>query len=391
MTPRVLRIITRMSVGGPSTHAIVADQGLADRGWETLLVHGTVEPWEVEVDLQAAGIATRRVPSLARPIRPHADARALVEIGRIVREYRPHIIHTHLSKAGLLGRTAAMGLSRAPRVHTFHGTLFGGYFGPRATGGIVRLERFLGARTTRTIAISELQRAELVSFGVAPAERIVIVPLGLDIGRFGRLDRAAARTELGIPGDVLAIVAVGRIVPIKRLDRLARAVARIRSAFPAVRLYLAGDGDDRAAVEAVVDELGLRDITTFAGWTADPAAWYAAADVVALSSDREGTPLALIEASATGRAVLSTAVGGVPDIVADGVSGLLVPPGDDEAFSEGLARLLGDVRLRERLGAAGKAQVDRFDARHLVARLDNLYRDLLGARRFGQSDDNPRP
>lgn len=391
MRPRVLRIITRMSVGGPSTHALLADRGLAERGWETLLVHGTVEPWEVEIDVAAAGIATRRIPSLQRSISPATDARAFAEIVRLVRRYRPHVIHTHLSKAGLLGRLAAMGVSRAPRVHTFHGTLFGGYFGPTATGGIVRLERFLGARTTRTIAISELQRIELLDYGVAPESRIVIVPLGLDIGRFAGADRAAERRALGIAPEALVVVAVGRLVPIKRLERLVSAIATIRAGIPAVRLYLVGDGDARPSIEAAVDAAGIRAITTFAGWTADSRPWFAAADVVALTSDREGTPLSLIEAAASGRPIVATAVGGVPDVVADGVSGFLVRPDDEAALADRLRRLLSDERLRHQMGKEGRGSVERFDARHLADRLDTLYRELLTGRTAPRSDDNPRP
>jgi glycosyltransferase involved in cell wall biosynthesis len=380
--PRVLRIITRLNVGGPATHVILADRGLRERGWETLLVHGIVEPDEAEVPLQDVDLPMTRLSTLARPIRPAADARALAEIARLIRSYRPHIIHTHLSKAGLLGRTAAMFVSSpAVRVHTFHGTVFGGYFGESTSGIIQRTERFLGHRTDRVVALSERQRQELLDYGIAPEDRIRIVPLGLDLDRFAGIDRAGARAALGIPADAVAVMAIGRLVPIKRIDRLVRAVAVAARSAPAIRLYLVGDGGERPALEALSGSLGLSDRVTFAGWSADTPRWYAAADMVALTSDREGTPLALIEAASAGRATVAADVGGVADIVVDGETGFVVPHDDGEALAAALTRLALDPALRQRLGAAAPARARGFAASRLVDDLDALYREAMAEHR----------
>jgi glycosyltransferase involved in cell wall biosynthesis len=375
-----------MNIGGPATHVIVANGGLAERGWETLLVFGTVEPDEAEVALPATSIPLERVPSLARPIRPIADLRTAVAIARIIRRYRPDVIHTHLSKAGLIGRGVALAMSRAVRVHTFHGTLFGSYFGAAASGAIVRAERLLGHRTHAIVALSERQRDELVEYQIAPAARIHIVPLGLNLERFGTAReadaRASARSALGIAADELVVAAIGRLVPIKRLDRLIDAFAHVAGQAPKARLYLVGDGSEREALQARVAAKGLLGLVTFVGWSAATPDWYAASDVVALTSDREGTPLAVIEAAAAGRPVVATDVGGVADVVVDGTTGFIVPASDVTALADRLSRLALDPHLRTTLGREAPAHAAAYGADRLVSDLDALYRDLLGGRRL---------
>ena len=400
--PRVLRIITRLNVGGPSTHVLIADAGLRERGWETLLVHGALEPDEVGISLDGVDLPLRYLPTLVRPISPIADLRATASLVRIIRDYRPHIIHTHLSKAGLLGRSAAIFSSRAARIHTFHGTVFRGYFGASKSGMVQRAERILGARTDRVLALSERQRDELLAYRIAPAALIEIVPLGLELDRFRGGDRRAARAALGIAPRTVAVMALCRLVPVKRIDRMLRAMAVALATAPALRLYVVGDGAERAArtrdgdsaarardvgdgaeraaLERQAADLGIADRVTFAGWSTDAPAWYAAADIVALSSDSEGTPLSLIEAATAGRAAVATDVGGVADVVVDGVTGIVVPCEDEAALAEALARLGNDASLRARLGAAAPERAVRYAAERLVDDLDSLYRHLLAER-----------
>ncbi len=374
--PRVLRIITRVAVSGVSTHVTLANQGLTRRGWETLLVHGRIQPDELEIDLPVEDVATKRLPSMARPIDPIADIRSTASLLRIVRAFRPDLIHTHHSKAGLIGRSVAV-LTRIPRIHTFHGHVFEGYFGARTSAAIVAAERLAATRTTRLIALGPLQRDDLLARGIGRPDRFEIVPLGLDLGRFSGIERTAARRDLGLDPDALVVVAVGRLVPIKRIDRLVRAFAGLRAVRPDARLYIIGDGSERAAGESQVEAAGLADSVTFCGWRADTATWYAAADFVALSSDNEGTPLALIEAAAGGRAAVSTAVGGVADVVRDGVSGLLVPVDDERGLAAAMIRLAEDPDLRARLGAAAPAAAERFGAARLVDDLERIYLEVL--------------
>lgn len=372
----MLRIITRLSVSGVTTHVTVADRGLAERGWETLLVHGRVQPDEIEIPLPVPGVRSVRVGSLARPIRPVADAETAYRLARIMRRYRPDIVHTHHSKAGMLGRSLAL-LAGTPSVHTFHGHVFDGYFSPRTASLIMTAERQLARRTSRLIALSDALREDLVRRGIADRGRIEVVPLGLDLDRFGGGDRTAARARLGVPGDAFTIVFIGRLVPIKRGDRLVRVFARVAERLPAGRLYVIGDGSDRAEMEHQAGALGLADRIEFRGWSSDSPGWYAAADVIALSSDSEGTPLTLIEAAAAGRPVVACGVGGVPDVVTDGVTGFVVPVSDEAAFAERLVQLAGDPRLASAMGRAGASAAARFSGARLVADLDRIYRDIL--------------
>ncbi len=380
LRPRVLRVITRLAVSGVSTHVTLANQGLTRRGWETILVHGRIQPDELEIELPVDDVATLRVESLARPIRPVADLRAAASLLNIVRSFRPDIIHTHHSKAGIVGRSVAF-VAGVPSVHTFHGHVFEGYFSPRVSASIVAAERLLATRTTRLIALGPLQRDDLLARGIGRADKFEIVPLGLDLHRFRPGDRASARAELGLPADALIVVFVGRLVPVKRADRMIRAFTRLRSRRPDARLYVIGDGTERAAAETQAAEAGVAGAVTFCGWRTDTAAWYAAADFVALTSDNEGTPLAIIEAAAAGRPAVATSVGGVADVVIDGVTGLLAPVKDEDALAAALIRLGDDPDLRDRLGAAAPAAAARFGADRLVDDLERIYRDLLMGRK----------
>jgi len=384
MAPRSLRIITRLNVGGPATHVVLADRGLMARGWETLLVYGSIEPDEAEVAIPA-DLATRSVPTMARPIHAVRDARAALEIGRIIRQFRPHIIHTHLSKAGLIGRAVAELTSRSPRVHTFHGTVFAGYFGDRANGAIILAERLLARRTAAILALSGRQQEELIAARVGDPTRIHVVPLGLDLARFGpdqAPDRDEARRALGIESSEVVYAAIGRLVPIKRLGSLLTAFAEALPQVPSARLVLVGDGGERETLERQVTVLGIAGRTSFAGWSSDTPRWYAAADVICLTSEQEGTPLALIEAAAAARPVIATDVGGVADVVIDGVTGMVVPFGDDDAFARAMVGLGTDPGLRQRLGSAAPSRAIGFAADRLTRDLDELYRGLMPGR-FG--------
>jgi len=381
---RILRIITRLNIGGPATHVAVADAGLRARGWDTLLAFGSVEPDEAEIDVSSLDLPLVRIPSLVRPVRPAADLRAAAAIARLIRRHRPDVIHTHLSKAGVLGRGVGLVTSRAVRVHTFHGTIFADYFGERTSGSIVRAERFLGARTHAVVALSARQRQELLDRRIAPEQAIHVVPLGLPLERFAPARsaeaRVAARQRLGIPEGVFAIVAVGRMVEIKRLDRLLDAFAIVAESVGHAQLYLVGDGALRDGLQRQATGAGLQARVTFVGWSSATPDWYAAADVVALSSEREGTPLALIEGAASGRPAVATDVGGVADVVIDGETGYVVPAHDTAAFAERLITLAGDPALRERMGAAAPIRAAAFSADRLVEDLDRLYGETLRRR-----------
>jgi glycosyltransferase involved in cell wall biosynthesis len=302
-------------------------------------------------------------------------------------------VDTHTAKAGALGRVAASVYNfRRPRqrraivIHTFHGSVFRGYFGAIGSAIVRNVERALARLTDRIIAISRRQREELVEdFRIAPADRVVVIPLGLDLDALAAIE-PPVRAGSSDPAGPVTCAFVGRLVAIKQVDLLLRACARAFAEDPRGRLLVAGDGESRAELEALAARLGLGDRVRFAGWQTDLAALYAGIDVVALSSINEGTPVTVIEAMAAGRAVVSTAVGGVPDLIEDGRTGRLVPPGDEVALARALTELIADPDLRARLGAAARADVvARFGYARLVADMDRLYRETLASTREGRA------
>jgi glycosyltransferase involved in cell wall biosynthesis len=397
-TPRVkvVRIIARLNVGGPARHVVLLNAGLDALGYDTLLVYGSVAAGEASLEQMAESYAIRRVkiPELGPRISPLDDLRAFARLTALLFCETPDVIHTHTAKAGTLGRLAAVifNMTRRPSrravvVHTFHGHVFEGYFHPAVNAGVRAVERTLAAMSDRIVAISPRQRADIVDrLRVTPAANTVTVPLGLDLDRLLRMPEHSPnlRETLRIPSEACVVGFVGRLVPIKAVDVLLRACAAAQRRQPALYLLVVGDGPLRADLEALATTLGIMPVVRFIGWTDDLPRVYATMDVCALSSINEGTPVALIEAMAAGRAVAATAVGGVPDVLADGKAGRLVPPGDTNALADALADLAGDAAERARLGHLGRAHVaERFAASRLVRDIDSLYREALDARRPG--------
>jgi glycosyltransferase involved in cell wall biosynthesis len=313
-----------------------------------------------------------------------SDLAAVGRLYRLIRAERPQIVHTHMAKAGLAGRLAAR-LAGVPIVlHTYHGHVFHSYFSPRKTAVFLNIERFLARLTDCIIAVGDKQRDELIGYGVAPAGKIVSIPLGLEIETMldAERERGRLRAELGLNGVHRLVGIVARLVPIKAHDVFLQAAAEIRRCVPNVRFVIVGDGERRAELEARAGELGLGGEAMFLGWRKDMRAVYADLDVVVLSSLNEGSPVAIIEAMAAGRPVVSTDVGGVGEVVEDGRSGLLVPSRDAAALARAVTKVLSNPAAAERLGSAARAAVyPKYSSGRLVGDLERLY--LALARRKG--------
>jgi glycosyltransferase involved in cell wall biosynthesis len=370
-------VIARMNIGGPAYHVSLLSGRLDPDRYDTLLVAGRPGPGEGSFEELARryGANMTLLPSLSPEIDPRADLRALRELRKIVRGFRPHIVHTHTAKAGALGRTAALvaGGARPVIVHTYHGHVLEGYFGRATTAGYRAVERGLGRFSDRLVGVSQATVDDLVRLRVAPRQRFSVIPLGLELDRFLRLDPAPAE------GDAVALYA-GRLVPIKRVDVLLRAVARARAAGAALRLVVLGDGELRPGLERLGRDLGIAAAVTFAGYREDVLPHLEGADMAVLSSANEGTPVALIEAAAGGRPLVATRVGGVPDVVAPG-TGRLAENGDVEALAAALTELSADGQLRLELGARAREHVrSRYASERLLADVDRLYGELLSDR-----------
>lgn len=377
---RVLRVIARMNVGGPAHHVSLLARRLPSHGYEQLLVAGRVGAGEAEHPDAALAV---RVGSLTPALRPFDDLRALLALVRLTRTYRPDLVHTHTAKAGVLGRLAArLALGRRPLVvHTYHGHVLEGYFGRAVSLAYRMLESALARTSDALVGVSTATVDDLVRLRVAPRDRFRVVPLGLDLSRFLVVDReATVRREWGIADEEVLVVFTGRLVPIKRVDVLLRAVAAARAAGAHVRLAVVGGGPLESRLEALAQELGLDGVVLFAGYRADTDAILASADLAALASDNEGTPVALIEAAAAGVPCVTTDAGGVRDVVATG-AGTVVPCGDHAALGAAMAAWAADADHRRRAGQIAREHVrSRYAAERLVADLDALYRELAANR-----------
>ncbi|HVF13801.1 MAG TPA: glycosyltransferase, partial [Acidimicrobiales bacterium] len=312
-----------------------------------------------------------------RPLRPQADLRSLTAVRTMLTELGPALLHTHTAKAGSVGRLAALSVRRRPvLVHTFHGHVLEGYFDAATRAAFLEIERGLARRTDALVAVSEEIRDQLLALGIGRPDQFHVVPLGLDLGPYLAVERPGGqfRASLRIRPETPLVGIVGRLVPIKDHETLLKALTRL----PDVHLAVIGDGELRTALTHRVAGLGLADRVHFTGWCADMAAALSDLDAVVLSSRNEGTPLALIEASAAGRPVVATDVGGVRSVVEDQVTGLLTPPGDDHALASAVARVLADAPGRARMGLAGREHVrERFGHARMVTEVRCLYDDLL--------------
>lgn len=371
-TTEVLRVITRLNIGGPARQALLLTRELAAT-YPTTLVAGTPRPEEGE--LLDPRVSVTRVP-LVRTVSPRDDVAAVAAVRRLLSAQRPALVHTHMAKAGTVSRIAAHTVRNRPvLVHTFHGHVLEGYFTPRKERAFLTIERTLAKHTDALIAVSPEVRDDLLALGIGRPEQWRVVPLGLDLGAHlavtGR--SGALRQHLGLADDVPLVGTAGRLVPIKDIGTLLGAIARV----PGVHLALLGDGEERAALEARTAALGLRDRVHFTGWWHDMPAALADIDVAVLSSLNEGTPVTLIEAAACGRPAVATDVGGVRSVVVDGVTGLVVPPSDPAALAGAIEAVLGDPARAAAMGAAGRARSDLFSADRLVRDISALYDELL--------------
>jgi glycosyltransferase involved in cell wall biosynthesis len=377
-----------MNVGGPAHHVSLLSGRLNRERFDSLLLVGAVGPGEASLEALADRYGARRetVPGLGPVVDPKNDVRALRALVAKMREFRPHIVHTHTAKAGTLGRVAAR-LALGPRpivIHTYHGHVLRGYFGRTETAAYRAIEMGLARLSDCLVGVSEATVEDLIELGLAPPERFRVIPLGLDLARFLEVEPSGGhcklRDELGVGSAQVLAVFVGRLVPIKRVDVLLRAFAHARARDARLRLMVVGDGESRGELERMAAGLGIQQLTTFTGFRDDLDVVAAATDIAVLSSDNEGTPVSLIEAAAAARPAVGTSVGGVPDVVTP-ESGLLVPPDDPIALGDALVSLAADAGRRRTMGLAGRHHVrDRYDASRLVMDVERLYEDLLTAR-----------
>ena len=380
----MLRLISRLVVGGPAHHVCLLTANLEPRLFRSWLAHGQSARGE-RSNLELArefGIEPIAIAALKR--RPGlADLRALFEIRRLLHEIRPHLIHTHTAKAGGLGRLAGV-LSpprrgRRPRlIHTFHGHVFNGYFPGYASRAVVMMERRLAHLSDAIVVVSESVKRDIIDkYRVAPPAKVHVIPLGLDFSWTERIEEQCGwlRARFGIPGASPIVGSVGRLAEVKNLPMLLEGFRRFSSDSPrAAHLVLFGDGTMRIALEQQAQRAGIAPRVHFSGWELDRARIYSDLDAVCLTSLNEGTPVVLIEAIAAGVPVVATDVGGVRDVVADGIDGEVIPSNEVAALAAALARISSRGPIPE---SRRNAMRSVFSVERMVRDITALYQQVL--------------
>jgi glycosyltransferase involved in cell wall biosynthesis len=433
---KVLRIIARLNIGGPATHAILLTRHMQSLGYETLLVTGQVGPEEGDMSYlaEAGRVKPIIIPELGRSVRPIDDLIALFRILRLLFKFRPHVVHTHTAKAGTLGRLAAfiynsiqntarrISLSDADNpqsafpnrqckvVHTFHGHVLRDYFSPRRSRFFIAIETIMARCTDAIAVVAESQKDELYGeFGIGRPEQYWVVPLGFDLQPLvksaNHKGQFLASLKL-LKKDTRIVGIIGRLTRIKNHRLFLEAARRIINTIGDHRtmFLVVGDGELRGELESLAERMAVSDRVVFTGWIKDLGPIYADLDVLALTSDNEGTPVAVIEAMATGVPVIATDVGGVKELISERTTpmqpfgfarqtrkaesrqgefeicerGILVKRGDAEGLAQGLRYLLEQPDLRRQMGQRGKEYaLKHYTKERLEADMSRLYRSLL--------------
>jgi glycosyltransferase involved in cell wall biosynthesis len=391
---RIVRIINRFNLGGPTYNAALLTKHLAPE-FETLLIAGTKMESEESSEFicRDLGIDYVKLPEMEREINLTKDFKAYQKLKAIIRDYKPEIVHTHAAKSGTLGRLAALSCNVPVIVHTFHGHVFHSYFHPFKTKAFLRIERYLAKRSSAIVAVSEQQKYELSSIHkVCSPEKIKVIPLGFDLSRFREnMDekRQSFRKSYFLQDDEIAIGIIGRLVPVKNQLFFLRAIKYLREkSVKKVRAFIIGDGEDLQKLRNMAEEMKLdyvycpevcnKAFLTFTSWIKNIDWALAGLDIVALTSLNEGTPVSLIEAQAAGKPIVSTRVGGIENAVIENKTALLSDINDEERFSKLLIRLAEDENLRISMSENGWNFVEgRFHYSRLVNDMKTFYHNLL--------------
>lgn len=382
---RILRIINRFNIGGPTYNATFLTRYLGDE-YETMLVGGLPEEGEADslYILEKYGVKPILIEEIKREPNFSSDRKAYKKIRQIIKEFKPDIVHTHAAKAGALGRRAASAENVPVIIHTFHGHVFHSYFGKFKTRIFKEIEKRLAKRSTGIIAISPQQKKELSEIHrIVEAEKVEVIPLGFDLKPFnaGRLKyRDEVREELGLEPNDVAVAIVGRLAPIKDHDFFLDVVEMIKDkAEQKVIFFVVGDGSEKEHIE---DRLKLINSSVktvrLMSWVKDIARFNAGMDIVCLTSKNEGTPVSLIEAQAANIPVVSTDVGGVKDIIRNLETGIIVKDRRPELYADQLLDLINDEKKRTKLSQNGWNHVEeKFHYTTLVHNMDTYYKQLL--------------
>jgi len=392
--PKVLRIINRFNLGGPTYNVAYLTKYMAPE-YETLLIGGVNDKTEANSEFipKSLGINPIIIPEMKRTLNPVNDIIAYNKIKKIIKDFKPDIVHTHASKAGALGRKAALSLKTPVIIHTFHGFVFDAYFGNIKSCLYKKTEHILAKKTTKIIAVSENQKQDLIyKYHICEKDKIEVIPLGFELNKFQenmKIKRKQFRIKYKIDDNEIAIGIIGRLVPIKNHQLFIKALKYVSdNSNKKIRAFIIGDGEENANIKAKAKELNInftdynikpqKSILTFTSWIKDIDFVMAGMDIITLTSLNEGTPVSLIEAQAANKPIVSTNVGGIEDVVIPNQTAILSDIKNENKFLQNLLSVVEDDILRSNLSKKGWNTVkNKFNYTRLINDMKNLYNNLL--------------
>ena len=388
---KVIHVITRFDKGGAAENTLLTVKGLDSSRYEVILIRGlsyesNMGPSEIRAvetcleDAGRKGVRILTIPELVRRIYPLSDLRAFFKLIRIFREERPHIVHTHTSKAGLLGRWAARLAGVPVIIHTPHGHVFWGYFNRWKTAVYIFLERLTATITDRIITLTGQEKKDHLRYHIARENKFTVIHSGVDLSRFANVQAHGTemKKKLGIPKGTFVVGTVGRLTAIKGHKYLIEAARKILLTRPDMTFIFLGDGELMNDLKSQAASSGIYDKVRFLGWREDVAEVMSTFDLFVLPSLNEGMGKVLVEAMAMGKPIIASHVGGISDLVKNEENGLLVPPEDAEAIARSILILHSSPMKRKEMGEKGKAIAVEYGADSMVQKIDRLYGELVG-------------
>ena len=386
---KILHIITRLDMGGSAQNTLLTCRELSSK-YEMVLVHGPSlesnmtdsEKRSVKKAIDEAkqrGVEFICISSLLRRIHPAKDIRTILLLIWLIVKEKPVIVHTHSSKAGILGRLAAK-LAGAPIIiHTPHGHVFYGHFNPQASKIFLWIEKWFANLTDRIIALTEGEKKDYVNLSVGQPENLLTIHSGVDTRCYvsAPVNVIEKKQSLGLLPNGFLIGFVGWLLPIKGPMHLLRAMPKVWKEHPDISLVFVGRGNLDVELRAVTLQFNAYGRVHFLGWRDDIEEIMQIFDIFVLPSLNEGMGRVLVEAMAAGKPAVASRVGGIPDLVKDQKTGLLVPPGDEQALAEAILWFVNNPSEAKNMGAAGRLYCHRFSLEAMIEKLDHLYAKLI--------------
>ena len=386
---KIIHIITRLDMGGSAQNTLHTCQELSDK-YEMVLVYGLSHEsrmTELEKQIVESGIETAKMggvevlplPPMVRRINPVKDIAALISLIRLIVRERPDIVHTHSSKAGLLGRMAAK-LAKVPHiVHTPHGHVFYGHFGRLASRIFLWVEKIFSRFTDRIVALTDGEKNDYEKLSVCPSEKLLKIHSGVDVAHYMKPNgnMVEKRRSLGLDQNGKVIGFVGWLLPIKGPEYLIKAMEFVWPEHPEASLVFAGKGDLDVDLRAQALRMNANGRIKFLGWREDINEIMPIFDMLVLPSLNEGMGRVLVEAMAAGKPIVASRVGGIPDLVIHGKTGFLVPPADEKALAAWIKKILDDPGKAWEMGQQGRKLCQQFSIEAMIEKLDDLYSDLI--------------